>query len=234
MAEARPSRRTYRRTVAEQSALEVEVLRVALTLFAQGGSDAISMRKLAAEVGVAPMSLYRYFPSKAHLMRHIWQDVLSRANAQGLRACAEVQAPLHALHAFLGGFIQYWLDNPDHYPVVFASQAAGAAPPVDAGSTGSTGSLRPDPQSVLDALADLLDDCAGQRRLPPAWRQQMAAELFCGAIGFLLGALGLFFASAEQLESLRLRMLQGLLLRVEHELAGLSVSAPDPARPRLG
>lgn len=224
MVAARPSRRTYRRTVAEQSALEVEVLRVALTLFARGGSDAISMRKLAAEVGVAPMSLYRYFPSKAHLMRHIWQDVLARANAQGLRACVELEAPMAALHAFLGGFIQYWLDNPDHYPVVFASQAAGMATALDSGTVAT---LRPDPQGVLDTLADLLDDCAGLGQLQPDWRQQMAAELFCGVIGFLLGALGLFFASAEHLDSLRQRVLQGLLHRVERELALVAPATAD-------
>ena len=207
------------------------MVRVSLQLFAEGGSEAISMRKLAAEVGVAPMSLYRYFPSKAHLMRHIWQDVLSRASHQGTLASAVANAPLGALHAFLDGFLQYWLDNPDHYTVVFAH-------PGGHGGVAAEGilapPLRPDPQDVLETLGELLDECAEPRPLPPEWRHQMQAELFCGAIGFLLGTLGLFLAQAEHIERLRARVLDGLVHRVEFELAKLGAAATaTPGRARV-
>jgi AcrR family transcriptional regulator len=221
MTSAKPSRRTYRRNQAEQSALEMEAVRVSLRLFTQGGADAVSMRKLAAEVGVAPMSLYRYFPSKAHLMRHIWQDVLGSASVQGVEECSDVPPGPARLRAFLGGFLQYWLDNPHHYSVVFANHGNGVVEDANAGV------LRPDPQDVLDMLGELLDECAG-RALPSELRRQMASELFCCAIGFLLATLGLLLTPVEQTVRLKVRVLDGLVWRVQGELAGMATPSTGP------
>lgn len=44
------------------------VVRAAVELADQGGLDALSMRKLADELGVAAMSLYYYFPNKNELI----------------------------------------------------------------------------------------------------------------------------------------------------------------------
>ena len=64
-----------RRTRSEQKELHEQAVRASLRMFEDGGYEALSMRKLASEVGVPPMSLYRYFPTKAHLIRHIWADL---------------------------------------------------------------------------------------------------------------------------------------------------------------
>ncbi len=45
-----------------------EIFRAALRLVDAEGLDALTMRRLAAELGVAPMSLYGHVPTKEHLL----------------------------------------------------------------------------------------------------------------------------------------------------------------------
>src|ERR1043166_6833397 len=50
-------------------------------LFAERGPDAVTMRQLAAELGVSPMTPYRYFEDK--------DDILPAVRANGFNRCAE-------------------------------------------------------------------------------------------------------------------------------------------------
>lgn len=52
----------------KQSARRRAVIRAAMTLAADGGYDAVQMRDVAADADVALGTLYRYFPSKDHLL----------------------------------------------------------------------------------------------------------------------------------------------------------------------
>ena len=47
------------------------MLNVAARLASEGGFDAVQMRAVAAEAGVALGTLYRYFPSKEQLFAHV-------------------------------------------------------------------------------------------------------------------------------------------------------------------
>ena len=49
----------------------------ALQLIDESGLDALSMRKLAAELNVTPRSLYHYVPTKDALLREVYKVVLS-------------------------------------------------------------------------------------------------------------------------------------------------------------
>src|SRR5579884_840509 len=52
------------------------ILRTAVQLAARGGFDAVQMREVAELSGVALGTLYRYFPSKVHLLVAAMQDQL--------------------------------------------------------------------------------------------------------------------------------------------------------------
>ena len=210
MAAAAPNRRPYRRTKAEQTELESQVVRVCLQLFADGGYEAISMRKLAGEVGVAPMSLYRYFPTKAHLMRHIWDDILCRACDQAAQDMARARRPQTRLRAFLNGFLQYWLENRSHYWVVFAIRDDLSELHADAASD----VLRPNPQRVVATLGELLDACAGPQPVPQRERKNMVDMLFQRLLGFLLGVIGLGSVVWTEVASLKETLLDSIDLQV--------------------
>jgi AcrR family transcriptional regulator len=64
-----------RRTLSEQ-----DILDAALTLLAEGGADAVTIRGIAARVGVAPNAVYTYFPDKAAVVRGLAEHLLGRVN----------------------------------------------------------------------------------------------------------------------------------------------------------
>ncbi|MFG1806327.1 TetR family transcriptional regulator [Streptomyces sp. NPDC049040] len=61
-----------------QEARRRRILDASTRLAAGGGFDAVQMREVAEESGVALGTLYRYFPSKIHLLVAVMQDQLGQ------------------------------------------------------------------------------------------------------------------------------------------------------------
>ena len=84
----------------------------ALRLIAQHGYAAVSMRQIAAEVGIQAGALYNYTPDKQTLLFDLMQghmtDLLSALNAAALQGDALVQ-----LECFTRFHIQFHLPRPD-------------------------------------------------------------------------------------------------------------------------
>ncbi|KOX32454.1 MULTISPECIES: TetR family transcriptional regulator [unclassified Streptomyces] len=59
-----------------QEARRRRILDASARLASRGGFDAVQMREVAEEAGVALGTLYRYFPSKVHLLVAVMQDQL--------------------------------------------------------------------------------------------------------------------------------------------------------------
>jgi AcrR family transcriptional regulator len=86
---------------------EAAIREAAVALIARFGYEAMSMRRLAAEVGVQPAALYRYFPTKEDLL-----FTLMREHMQGLMASWQATRPSSAdpverLAAFVGHHIRF-------------------------------------------------------------------------------------------------------------------------------
>ena len=81
-------------------------------LFAQHGYAAVSMRQIAADVGVQAGALYNYIPDKQallfELMKQHMDDLLAARRAQ-----KPAQSALAALEAFTRFHIGFHLDRPD-------------------------------------------------------------------------------------------------------------------------
>jgi AcrR family transcriptional regulator len=89
-------------------------------LFAEHGPDAVTMRQLAAELGVSPMTPYRYFRDK--------DDILAAVRANGFNRFAEA---LETARARAGGdartrgsavgdaYITFAFGNPHTYKLMF-------------------------------------------------------------------------------------------------------------------
>src|SRR6218665_1329116 len=118
----RPPLRSPRRTRLEQAAFYEHLVQTSLQLFAEGGYEAISMRRLAGAGSVPPMSLSRYSPTKAHLIRHVWAYILAQAFEQARGRSEQGGAPIERLRGFIDAFLQYWLQHRHHYWIVFSIQ----------------------------------------------------------------------------------------------------------------
>jgi TetR/AcrR family transcriptional regulator, cholesterol catabolism regulator len=93
-----------RATTASQRARRRRILNAAVALARQGGYDAVQMREVAELAGVALGTLYRYFPSKVHLLSaamvrqlEALRDQLVCEQADGADAYDRVVAVMHRL-----------------------------------------------------------------------------------------------------------------------------------------
>ena len=118
-----PARARVRRgSEADADRLRDELLAAALALFIEGGLEAVTMRAVATQVGVSAMTPYRYFEDKGHLLRGIWQHVLSAAWREML-AASQAQVDVHdRIRAQVNTFIDYWEANPKHYRLVYMTE----------------------------------------------------------------------------------------------------------------
>jgi len=80
-----------RTTGSDGERTEAAVREAAVNLIARYGYEAMSMRQLAAEVGVQAAALYRYFPTKEDLL-----FTLMREHMEGLREAWERARPFDA------------------------------------------------------------------------------------------------------------------------------------------
>lgn len=74
---ARPTRPTLTREY---------IVQMALAALEREGVDKFSMRKLGAEIGVDPMALYRYFPSKGALFDGVVEAIYREVDLTGIPA----------------------------------------------------------------------------------------------------------------------------------------------------
>jgi TetR/AcrR family tetracycline transcriptional repressor len=75
MTDARRGRPGPRRTLTEQAILDA-----ALALLAERGAGGVTVRAIAAGVGVAPNAVYTYFPDKASVLQGLVEQLIGRVN----------------------------------------------------------------------------------------------------------------------------------------------------------
>ncbi|MDJ0788399.1 MAG: TetR/AcrR family transcriptional regulator [Myxococcota bacterium] len=104
-----------------------ELCDVAAQRFARDGYDAVTMRELAADLGVSPMTPYRYFEGKADIYKEVRTQAFARFAARVADAAAGVSDPLHRLRALFHAYLGFALDEPGAYRIMFELE-----PPKDA------------------------------------------------------------------------------------------------------
>lgn len=115
-------------TIAEHvAAQEAAVVAAARRLFAERGVAAVSLGDIATEVGLRRTSLYRYFPTKAHILQR-WFDAEMDPLLERSRGVLDDPDPRAALLAWLDVQLDFVRDE-EHTALVDASTAASEMPP---------------------------------------------------------------------------------------------------------
>ena len=96
-----------------------QIADVALRLFLEEGFASVSMRRLGKEVKLSPMALYRYFPSKLDILARLWAFILTQAFDRVAQARQDQTSRRDALHLAAQAYVTFWLENTDHYHLVF-------------------------------------------------------------------------------------------------------------------
>jgi AcrR family transcriptional regulator len=89
-------------------------------LFAERGAEGVTMRELAAEVGVSPMTPYRYFKDKDAILAAVRARAFDR-HAEALEAAyaATGSDPTARPSALADAYVRFAEENPEAYKLMF-------------------------------------------------------------------------------------------------------------------
>ena len=112
----------YMRSGKRRSDTKREIGNAAIRLFENGGARAVSMRKVAAEVGITPMAIYNHFENMEDLQLHVYRNGV-RKLARSIRAAVARQQKAHLkLKALMKSYVRFGLRNRQYYGLLFGTE----------------------------------------------------------------------------------------------------------------
>jgi AcrR family transcriptional regulator len=100
-----------RTTGSNGEATQAAIRDAAAVLMARHGYEAVSMRQLAAEVGVQAAALYRYFPTKEELLFTLMREHMQALLASWETARPGSDDPMARLTAFVDNHIRFHVER---------------------------------------------------------------------------------------------------------------------------
>lgn len=160
------------------------ILAEARDLFLERGAGGVTMRGLAARIGVTPMALYRHFDNRDALLTAL----VAHGHATFLRYLTRALAeptPAARLSAAGRQYLAFALDHPRSYAVMFMEQVA---PPPKRGATQAW-----EDAATFRFLVDRIRDCAAAGALRAGDPEDVALTVWAHVHGlvslFLAGRL---------------------------------------------
>lgn len=103
---------------------EAAVFDAAIHLFLERGYQHVSLGDIAAEVGLARNSLYRYYPDKAHILMRWFRLEVTREADTAAEILAGTEAPLTRIDRWVAHQLAY-ARRPEHALLVAATGLIG-------------------------------------------------------------------------------------------------------------
>ena len=98
--------------------LKARILEAAKKLFVTNGYDATSIRKIAAEIEFSPTTIYLYYKDKNDIAYALHQEGFQLL-AKRFAVVNSVEQPFERLKAMGKAYIQFAIDHPDFYELMF-------------------------------------------------------------------------------------------------------------------
>lgn len=95
------------------------ILDAAVQLFEKTGYQGFSLRQVAKTIGYTPTTIYLYFKDKDDLLFHVVMEGFRNFDRLMKQAYAAADAPEDRLIALGEAYIQFGLENPLHYRLMF-------------------------------------------------------------------------------------------------------------------
>jgi len=99
--------------------LRRRLLEAASRLFGEFGYERVSIRSIAQEVGCSQMAMYRHFPDKETLIRHLCTELYQQFTIQLHDKFDYLPDPKERLRQALRNFVLLSVKNPHHYRLTF-------------------------------------------------------------------------------------------------------------------
>ena len=202
-----------------ETPIRSRILDEARDLFVAQGAAAVTMRGVAARVGVTPMALYRYFPSREDLLGALVEQ--GHATFLGyLNRSLREATPLERLAVAGEQYLRFALEHPQSYAVMFMERD------VPAGRAGAAA----EGAATFRFLVDRIRDCSAAGALQVADAEEAALVVWAhvhGLVSLFLG--GKLKLAEREFADLYRRSIDALLRGFATSAAG-SASAPASAR----
>ena len=98
-----------------------EILRAAETIFLRDGYQGATIRKIADEVGVSSTALYMHFRDKDEILLEIAENAVSALLASNTEISGRPLDAVTRVRLMLTAYMQFGLDNPNAYRLVYLS-----------------------------------------------------------------------------------------------------------------
>jgi len=97
-------------------------------LFETGNQEAVTVRAVAEAVGVSPPSIYLHFPDKDALIIAVCEDTFLALDEYIEKAAAGIDDVREQLRVRGKAYVQFGLENPEHYRILFMTRPATLKP----------------------------------------------------------------------------------------------------------
>ncbi len=80
------------------------------------------MRKIAADVGMGAMTLYKYFDNKNEILHHIWEEFFVELFLEQHIKIEAANTAADKYRAACHAYLDYWFKHPDRFRMVFLNE----------------------------------------------------------------------------------------------------------------
>ena len=102
----------------EREEVRTRILDAARELFASEGVESVTMRRIAERIEYSTTAIYFHFRDKEALLAELC-DCDFRAFAHGFTLIAQIQDPVERLVAAGRAYVEFGLNHPSHYRLMF-------------------------------------------------------------------------------------------------------------------
>ena len=113
-------------TAVQFDASRARILAEAGKIIAEDGYAALSMRRLAAGIGLTAGALYRYFPTRQHVLVAYWAAALQELGEAFARIDQSGQGNLAIVEAMQMAYVDFALADIDRFRVLFVENDLGS------------------------------------------------------------------------------------------------------------
>jgi AcrR family transcriptional regulator len=97
-------------------------------LVSTGSPEAVTLRAVARQVGIATTSIYSHFPDRAAILQAVADRAFTSLTAAAQQAGAGVSDPVARLLGGCRAYVDYAREHPQLYALMFTTAAAPGAP----------------------------------------------------------------------------------------------------------
>lgn len=159
------------RRAREKANIREEILAAAQALFVKEGYEQVSIRKIADKIEYAPGTIYLHFKDKADIFRTICGQTFGRLHTRLAAIATDSCHPLEKLRRAGLFYVQFALDNPSHYMLLFLTRDPGLL------------SKDPEVQDMGEAcfrdLCNIVEQCTQQDLLRSQDVHELSQAVWC-------------------------------------------------------